>query len=73
MNHPNFQQNLIYHYTSTRPDKAANSAYLICAFQVIILGFDAKKACKPFENVPLTPFRDAGYAQCSYKCTVNLP
>ena len=36
MNHPEYKANQIYHYTSTRYDKAANSAYLICAFQVKI-------------------------------------
>lgn len=35
INHPNYQTNQIYHYTSTRPDKLANAAYLMCAFQVI--------------------------------------
>jgi hypothetical protein len=40
--------------------------------QVISLGYTAAEAFLPFEGVVLRPFRDAGYAECSYKCTVRL-
>jgi hypothetical protein len=40
------------------------------AFQIIILGFSAEKAFEPFKDFKLTPFRDASYGECSYKCTV---
>jgi len=43
------------------------------AFQIIILGFSAEKAFEPFKDFKLTPFRDASYGECSYKCTVTLP
>lgn len=39
--------------------------------QVISLGYSAQQAFLPFEGVVLRPFRDAGYAECSYKCTVR--
>jgi len=32
--HPEYKSNQIYHFTSTSPEKAANAAFLICAFQV---------------------------------------
>jgi hypothetical protein len=32
--HPEYKSNQIYHFTSTVPEKAANAAFLICAFQV---------------------------------------
>lgn len=38
--------------------------------QIISLGYTANEAFLPFENVALRPFRDAGYAECTYKCTV---
>jgi len=34
MAHPEYKTNQIYHYTSTNPEKAANAAFLMCAFQV---------------------------------------
>jgi hypothetical protein len=40
--------------------------------KVISLGYTAAEAFAPFEGVALRPFRDAGYAECSYKCTVFL-
>jgi hypothetical protein len=36
------------------------------------MGLSAQEAFEPFKSVQLKPFRDAGYAECSYKCTVNL-
>lgn len=35
MAHPEYKTNQIYHYTSTNPEKAANAAYLMGAFQVL--------------------------------------
>ncbi|KRX02244.1 hypothetical protein PPERSA_04866 [Pseudocohnilembus persalinus] len=68
-----YKQYLIYHYTSLDSAKRANAAYLICAYQVIILGRTAEQAWKPFKNVSPTfqDFRDASYGQCSYKCTIE--
>jgi hypothetical protein len=34
--HPDYKANQIYHFTSLQPEKAANSAMLICAFQVVL-------------------------------------
>ena len=35
------------------------------------MGLRAEDAVEPFKGVQLKPFRDAGYAECTYKCTVN--
>ena len=70
LRHPEYLSNQIYHYTSTNFDKAANAAYLMGAFQIIILGFSAERAFEPFKDIKFTPFRDASYGDCSYKCTV---
>jgi hypothetical protein len=40
--------------------------------QIISLGYSAKRAFEPFKALTFRPFRDAGYAECSYKCTVSL-
>ena len=39
---------------------------------MIIMGKSADEAYEPFSHVDFRPFRDAGYGQCTYKCTVNL-
>ena len=64
----------IYHYTSTDYKKRANAAYLMCAFQIIVLGRSAEEAFRPFETVrpPFVAFRDASSGACYYKCTVGL-
>ena len=40
--------------------------------QIISLGRTAKEAFEPFKHLTLRAFRDAGYADCTYKCTVRL-
>jgi len=35
------------------------------------MGLTAEQAFEPFKGVQLKPFRDAGYAECTYKCTVT--
>ncbi|CAK59904.1 unnamed protein product (macronuclear) [Paramecium tetraurelia] len=67
-----YQQYAIYHYTSLDSAKRANAAYLMGAFQVIILKLSADDAWKPFQSVKpaFQDFRDASYGQCTYKCTI---
>lgn len=60
----------IYHYCSLASSKKANAAYLICAFQVIILKKTAKEAWAKFRSIEFTPFRDASYGPCYYECTI---
>lgn len=68
-----YSKYLIYHYTSLDSAKKANAAYLMGAFQVIILKKTAEEAWKPFQKVqpPFADYRDASYGACTYKCTVN--
>jgi cell division cycle 14 len=62
----------IIHYTSLDVAKRANAAYLMGAFQIIILKKTAAEAWIPFEKIEggFKPFRDASYTNCSYNCTI---
>ncbi len=66
----NYKKNHLYHYTSTDSAKCANAAYLMGAFQVVVLKRTAEEAFKPFKHMKFADFRDASYGECSYKCTV---
>ena len=68
-----YSKYLIYHYTSLDSAKKANAAYLMGAFQVIVLKKTAEEAWKPFQKVqpPFADYRDASYGACTYKCTVK--
>jgi hypothetical protein len=46
--------------------------YFFKLAQVISLGIDSRYAFDPFSKIGLKPFRDAGYADCTYKCTVKM-
>lgn len=69
---PNYAKSKIFHHTSLDTNKRANAAYLMGAFQVIILGRSAEEAWEPFSKVktPFTDFRDASFGTCTYKCTI---
>ncbi|EGR32754.1 hypothetical protein IMG5_071670 [Ichthyophthirius multifiliis] len=69
---PDFSKNLIYHYTGLDSSKRTNAAYLMGAYQVIILGRSANQAWEPFKKIqpPFTDYRDASYGQCTYKCSI---
>mmetsp|Transcript_22268 Transcript_22268/g.56243 ORF Transcript_22268/g.56243 Transcript_22268/m.56243 type:complete len:430 (+) Transcript_22268:441-1730(+) len=62
----------IVHFCGQCPKKRANAAYLIGAFQVMVLRRTADVAHKPFNNIrpPFLPFRDATCGVCTYQCTV---
>ena len=62
----------IIHYTSLDVAKRANAAYLMGAFQIMVLKKTAVEAWAPFANVdpPFKPFRDASYTNCSYQCMI---
>jgi cell division cycle 14 len=61
----------IIHYTSQAPNKRANSAVLMGAFQIIVLGRTANQAWEPFNKLkPFTDFRDASFGGCTYKCRI---
>ncbi|OMJ78244.1 hypothetical protein SteCoe_21969 [Stentor coeruleus] len=61
----------IYHYTSLNPQKRSNAAFLMGAFQIVVMKKSAKEAWVPFAGLPpFLEFRDAGYGGCTYKCSV---
>lgn len=67
-----FADSKLYHHTSMDTAKRANAAFLMGAFQVIVLHRTAEEAWKPFNNIkPALPaFRDAYNGECDYKCTI---
>eukprot|EP00742_Colponemidia_sp_Colp-10_P000985 GILJ01001067.1.p1 GENE.GILJ01001067.1~~GILJ01001067.1.p1 ORF type:complete len:559 (-),score=93.03 GILJ01001067.1:393-2069(-) len=69
---PALSRKKIYHYCSQDAHKRANAAYLMGAFQVIIMGRSADESFRPFVNVypPFIPFRDATFGVCTYQCTI---
>lgn len=61
----------IYHYCSVDPAKRANAAFLMGAFQIVILKKTANEAWRPFATLPtFLAFRDASYGPCYYECTI---
>mmetsp|Transcript_59907 Transcript_59907/g.175085 ORF Transcript_59907/g.175085 Transcript_59907/m.175085 type:complete len:533 (+) Transcript_59907:293-1891(+) len=62
----------IVHVCSTDCHKRANSAFLMCAYQVIALQRSAQAAFKPFSSVqpPFLGFRDALPRACSFRTTI---
>ena len=68
---PRYSSHHIYHYTSLEPAKKANAAYLMGAFQIIILGRTADEAWQYLApGAPFVDFRDASYGGCTYRCTI---
>jgi len=68
---PRYQRHHIYHYTSQDPAKKANAAYLMGAFQIIVMNRLAEEAWQHLAAAgPFVDFRDASYGGCTYRCTV---
>ena len=72
MTNADYSSSKIIHHTSLDVAKRANAAYLMGAYQVIVMKKSAVEAWAPFINVnpPFRPFRDASYTNCSYECTI---
>lgn len=72
LKNPEYACHQIVHYTSTDSSKRANAAFLMGAYQLIILGRTAEEAVQSFDHIrpPLRPFRDASYSECSYELTL---
>ena len=51
LNNQQYSNCPIYHHTSINPAKKANAAYLMGAFQVLILKKTAEEAFRPFRNI----------------------
>ncbi|OMJ75408.1 hypothetical protein SteCoe_25448 [Stentor coeruleus] len=68
---PAYSSYKIYHYTTLNPQKRSNAAYLIGAFQILVLNRSAQESWNPFTILPaFLDFRDAGYGGCTYRCTI---
>ena len=68
---PMYSSYRIYHYTSVTPQKRVNAAYLMGAFQILVLGKSADDSFRVFQNLPhFVDFRDAGYGGCTYRCSL---
>jgi cell division cycle 14 len=54
------------------PQKRANAACLVCAYQVVSLGKTAEEAYAPFVNIspPFLPFRDASNGPCDFHLAI---
>lgn len=62
---------VIIHHCSKQPSKRTNAAYLMGAFQVLVLKRSPAQAWAPFASEPAFPFFvDASLGTCSYKCTI---
>ena len=49
-------------YYACSPQHHSNSAVLVCAYQIFVLGYSAEKAYAPFMGrEPFVPFRDAAF------------
>ena len=71
LKNPVYNSHKIYHYTSLVPAKRANAAYLMGAFQILVLQKSADEAWRTYEKLPsFADYRDAGYGGCTYKCTL---
>ncbi|CAI2368612.1 unnamed protein product [Moneuplotes crassus] len=68
-----YKKHKIYHYTSTDKEKQANAAFLMGAFMIIVLGYNAGKALEVFKEsgISFKPFRDAIMGESTYKCTIK--
>lgn len=71
LKNPAYKSYKIFHYTSSIPSKRVNAAYLMGAFQILILHKSAESAFLIFSTLPSFPdYCDAGYGTCTYKCTL---
>lgn len=71
MKNPEYKNYRIYHYTGVDPAKRVNAAFLMGAYQVLVLNKSGVEAWEAFRSVPEFPdFRDASFGACTYKCTV---
>ena len=68
---PDFQTVKFYHYTTLKPHKRANAAYLMGAFQIIVLGRSAEDAWRAFTNLSsFESFLDASFSHNSFKLPI---
>lgn len=60
LSNPKHERQTIIHYSSIVPAKRANSALLMCAYQVLVMKRQPEEVWKPFSEIPrFLPYRDA--------------
>jgi len=69
---PAMMDKRIVHFCSHDPKKRANAAFLVCAYQVIVLRKSAETAWQPFcaAYPPFLPFRDATMGVSTFHLTI---
>uniref|UniRef100_A0A7S4V277 protein-tyrosine-phosphatase n=1 Tax=Alexandrium monilatum TaxID=311494 RepID=A0A7S4V277_9DINO len=69
---PGLADKRIVHFCSHDPKKRTNAAFLMCAYQLVVLGKPAELAFDPIRTVhpPFTPFRDATCGVCNFHLTI---
>lgn len=69
---PSLEGKFIVHVTSQEPTLRANSACLICLYQVVVVMKPAALAFRPFANIypPFSPFRDASRGPSTFDVTI---
>ena len=67
---PKYSNVKIYIHTPDNFKAKANSIFLICSFQIIMLGRSALEAYKLFLNEKIRPYRDASKGPSTYNCTI---
>ena len=60
----------IYHFTGLSPIKKANSALMMCVFQVMFLKRSIQDAWNRFSPIYFPEFRDASFGGCTYLCSI---
>lgn len=70
---PSLSSKRIVHYCSHNPYKRANAAYLMCAYQVLVLKRGSEEVLRPFCRLQpsIVPFRDATYGACTYALHIS--
>lgn len=70
---PTMQGKLVVHYCSRDPANMANAAFLVCAYQVVVLGVLPATAFQPFScrQLKFMPFRDALCRKCTFELTIS--
>ena len=65
-----YPKDRIVYYCANHGQRRANSIFLICAYAMMVLGYSAEDAYRPFQHIPVTPFHDATPTVCTYELTV---
>lgn len=60
----------VYHYCSVSPAKKSNAAFLMGAFQILILGKSASAAWEPFREISFPYYKDASMCPSNFQLSI---